>query len=119
MTGFGSNKSHTASTGNWRDRTVRNLSSQEIADRRQKGLCFKCGGQYHPRHQCPDKTLRVMVLEDESGDENEVRVLNDEDIETGAEELQLNVLTFENILTFDKQTGFYQDKLQCIKLQGR
>lgn len=119
MTGFRSNKSHTANTGNWRDRTVRNLSSQEIADRRKKGLCFKCGGQFHPRHQCPDKNLRVMVLEDDSEEENEVRVLNDEDVETGAEEeLHLNVLSFENILTFDKKTEYYQDKLQCIKLQG-
>jgi hypothetical protein len=70
---------------------VRNLSPQEIADRRKKGLCFKCGGPFHPRHQCPDKDLRVMVLEDDSDDENKVRVLNDEDVETGAEELQLNV----------------------------
>ncbi|CAI8597641.1 unnamed protein product [Vicia faba] len=93
MSGFRQNKTHTASTGNWCDRTV-SLSSQEIAYRRQKGLCFKCGGQYHPRHQCPDKNLRVMVLEDDSEDENKVRVLNDEDVETGVEELQLNVLTF-------------------------
>jgi hypothetical protein len=70
---------------------VRNLSPQEIADRRKKGLCFKCGGPFHPRHQCPDKDLHVMVLEDDSEDEDKVRVLNDEDVETGAEELQLNV----------------------------
>jgi hypothetical protein len=63
--------------------------------------------------------MRVMVLEDDSEDENEVRVLNDEDVETGAEELQLNVLTFENVLTFDKQTEYYQNMLQCIRLQGK
>ncbi|CAJ2654195.1 unnamed protein product [Trifolium pratense] len=118
MFSVGRNKTHTTNTGNWRDRNVRNMSSQEIADRRQKGLCFKCGGPYHPRHQCPDKNLRVMVLENDSEDENEVRVLNDEDVETGAEELQLNVLTFEHVLTFDKQTEYYQDMLQCIRLQG-
>lgn len=62
--------------------------------------------------------MRVMVLEDDSEDENEVRVLNDEDVDTGAEELQLNVLTFENALTFDRQTEYYQDMLQYIRFQG-
>nr|ABN08405.1 Peptidase aspartic, active site [Medicago truncatula] len=119
MFNVGQNKTHTINTANWRDKNVRSLSSQEIADRRQKGLCFKCGGPYHPRHQCPDKNLSVMVLEDDSEDENEVRVLNDEDVDTGAEELQLNVLTFENALTFDRQTEYYQDRFQCIRFQGK
>ncbi|KAI5403365.1 hypothetical protein KIW84_050800 [Lathyrus oleraceus] len=83
MSGFGQNKTQTSSSGNWHDRTVRSLSSQEIVDRCQKGLCFKCGGQHHPRHQCLDKNLWVIVLEDDSEDENEVRVLNGEDVETG------------------------------------
>ncbi|GAU10413.1 hypothetical protein TSUD_417780 [Trifolium subterraneum] len=91
MFSVGHNRTHTTNTRNWHDRNVRNLSSQEIADRLQKGLCFKCGGPYHPRHQCPDKNLCVMVLEDDFEDENEIRVLNDKDVEMGVEELQLNV----------------------------
>lgn len=35
-----------------RDRGVRHLSYEEITERRQKGLCFKCGGASHPCHQC-------------------------------------------------------------------
>lgn len=33
-----------------RDRGIRNLSYQQIDERRKKGLCFKCGGPFHPRH---------------------------------------------------------------------
>ncbi|GAU35953.1 hypothetical protein TSUD_147380 [Trifolium subterraneum] len=49
-----------------RDKGIHHLSSKEIAERRQKRLCFKCGGSYHPRHQCPDKQLRVMVAEEDA-----------------------------------------------------
>ena len=38
--------------------------------------------------------MHVMVLENDFEDENKVRVLNDEDVGTGAEELQLNMLIF-------------------------
>ncbi|MCI43100.1 RNA-directed DNA polymerase (Reverse transcriptase), partial [Trifolium medium] len=44
-------------------------------DRKQKGLCFKCGGQFHPMHQCPDKQLRVLIMEDGDGEETEAAVL--------------------------------------------
>ncbi|XP_057429344.1 uncharacterized protein LOC130722592 [Lotus japonicus] len=47
-----------------RDKGVRHLPYQELLDRRQKGLCFKCGGKYHPLHQCPDKQIRIMLLEE-------------------------------------------------------
>ncbi|KAJ1422702.1 hypothetical protein SESBI_12894 [Sesbania bispinosa] len=53
-----------------RDRGVRHLSYQELLDRRQKGLCFKCGGAYHPSHTCPDKQIRIMIME-EGNQENE------------------------------------------------
>jgi hypothetical protein len=36
-----------------------------MAERRAKGLCFKCGGKYHPtQHKCPDASLRLLVLGD-------------------------------------------------------
>ncbi|MCH92040.1 pentatricopeptide repeat-containing protein [Trifolium medium] len=61
-----------------RDKGIRHLSSQEIAERRQKGLCFKCGGSYHPRHQCPDKKLRVMVTEEDTTMKGEMKVMEGE-----------------------------------------
>lgn len=38
-----------------RDRGFTHLSYQEFMDRKQKGLCFKYGGLFHPMHQCPNK----------------------------------------------------------------
>lgn len=34
-------------------------------DRKQRGLCFKCGGSYGSLHQCPVKQLRVVMLNEE------------------------------------------------------
>lgn len=48
-----------------RDRGTHHLSYQDLLDRKQKGLCFKCGGSYGPLHQCPVKQLRVVMLNEE------------------------------------------------------
>jgi hypothetical protein len=58
-----------------RDKGFRHLTSQEIADRRQKGLCFRCGGAFHPRHQCPDRHLRVIVIEEDEVIDGELKVM--------------------------------------------
>lgn len=31
---------------------------------RAKGLCFRCGDKLHPLHQCPEKQLRLLVLDE-------------------------------------------------------
>ncbi|PNX90017.1 retrotransposon gag protein, partial [Trifolium pratense] len=36
-----------------RDRGYSSLSYNEIMERRKKGLCFRCGGANHLKHQCP------------------------------------------------------------------
>lgn len=34
-----------------------------MAERREKGLCFRCGGKYHPTlHKCPERAMRVLIL---------------------------------------------------------
>ena len=51
---------------------VRSIRNDEMAERRAKGLCFKCGGKYHPTlHKCPERALRVLIL-------GEGEALNDE-----------------------------------------
>jgi len=51
---------------------VRSIRNNEMAERRAKGLCFKCGGKYHPTlHKCPERALRVLIL-------GEGEALNDE-----------------------------------------
>lgn len=52
-----------------RDKGIRRLSYKELIDRRQKGLCFKCGGTYHPSHTCPNK---IILEEHNMQDEEEV-----------------------------------------------
>ena len=42
-------------------RGVRNLSYQELMERRAKGLCFKCGQNYSPMHRYLEKELRLLV----------------------------------------------------------
>lgn len=32
-----------------KDRGIRHLPYQELMERRQKGLCYKCGGKFHPQ----------------------------------------------------------------------
>lgn len=69
-----------------RDRGVRQVSYQQIEECREKGLCFKCGGPFHPKHQCPDRQLRLMITEEEDVDEGEVQVMSvegDEEEEDG------------------------------------
>ncbi|MCI76115.1 pentatricopeptide repeat-containing protein, partial [Trifolium medium] len=34
------------STDRWKG--VRSMHNDEVAERRAKGLCFKCGGKFHP-----------------------------------------------------------------------
>ncbi|PNX59418.1 hypothetical protein L195_g059679, partial [Trifolium pratense] len=59
--------------GGPRDRGFTHLSYNELMERRKKGLCFKCGDPFHPTHQCPDKHLRVLVVDDECEEDGEAR----------------------------------------------
>ncbi|KAI5438511.1 hypothetical protein KIW84_024304 [Lathyrus oleraceus] len=53
-----------------REKGIQRLTSQEIADRKQKGLCFQCNGNcHHPRHQCPDRQLRIMLTKEDEDEE--------------------------------------------------
>ncbi|MCH83576.1 RNA-directed DNA polymerase (Reverse transcriptase) [Trifolium medium] len=65
-----------------RDRGFTHLSYQELMDRKQKGLCFKCGGPFHPMHQCPDKQLSVLVLDEDDRGETEENMIGDDGGET-------------------------------------
>nr|KYP60102.1 Retrovirus-related Pol polyprotein from transposon opus [Cajanus cajan] len=67
-----------------RDRGTKHLAYQDLLDRRQRGLCYKCGGPYGPLHQCPVKQLRLILVDDElqveyERDDNKVEQLKEED----------------------------------------
>ena len=44
------------------------ISSQELAELKAKGLCFRCRKPYSPGHECRLKQLRVMIAEGEKVD---------------------------------------------------
>ncbi|KAK6141787.1 hypothetical protein DH2020_024462 [Rehmannia glutinosa] len=59
-----------ASSGSSRpNRGVRQLSHADYLDLKAKGLCFKCREPYHPLHNCPTKSLRVMIAAERDGEE--------------------------------------------------
>jgi hypothetical protein len=65
------------------------MRSEEMEERRAKGLCFRCGGKYHPTlHKCPEKSLRVLILgEGETlNDDGEIVCMEDEGTECEEEE---------------------------------
>lgn len=49
-------------------RRVRQYTQKEFQDLRSKGLCFRCHQPYNPLHQCPNKSLRTLILGDEEID---------------------------------------------------
>ncbi|KAJ1436019.1 Aspartic peptidase domain superfamily [Sesbania bispinosa] len=99
-----------------RDRGVRHLSYQELLDRRQKGLCFKCGGTYHPSHMCPDKQIRIMILEEgNQGNEGEFdnSPHDGDEIDDDVVEGKCSVLSLQSLVE-DKSTQSY-----TLKLRGK
>ncbi|XP_057418840.1 uncharacterized protein LOC130713055 [Lotus japonicus] len=72
-----------------RDRGFNHLSYPQLMERRQKGLCFKCGGPYHRNHVCPDKHLRLLILEEDGEELDESKMLamevNEDEEETQGE----------------------------------
>nr|XP_027187857.1 uncharacterized protein LOC113785482 [Cicer arietinum] len=97
-----------------RDRGIRYISAHEIAERRQKNMCFKCGGAYHPRHQCPDRQLRVMVMEED--DDGEMQVLAADTEEEDGEGVELSIMSLAQI---DNSSPRELGKVRTIKLKGR
>ncbi|XP_057428622.1 uncharacterized protein LOC130722049 isoform X1 [Lotus japonicus] len=82
----GDNDHRAGSTERWKG--VRSFQVDEIAERRAKGLCFKCGGKYHPTlHKCPERAMRVLILgEGETMNEEGEIVMLEQEVEEEEEE---------------------------------
>ncbi|MCH80537.1 Ty3/gypsy retrotransposon protein [Trifolium medium] len=101
--------------GGPRDRGFTHLSYQELLERKQKGLCFKCGGPFHPSHQCPDKQLRILLVdesdtEDSGGQILAVEVGEEEDDEVG----EMSLLHLDHIAHDTPQTIRFQGEIQGV-----
>lgn len=58
---------------------VKKLTSKEMREKRDKGLCFYCNEKYVAGHKCkPQKMLRLDILPDEDGEELDCGVLVEE-----------------------------------------
>ena len=85
-------------------------------DRKQRGLCFKCGGSYGPLHQCPVKQLRVVMLNEEiqvECDDIEEENEDDDALEAGEIEGACTTLSLCSMAT----GGDAQSR--TMKLQGK
>lgn len=66
---------------------IRSIRNDEMDERRAKGLCFKCGGKYHPTlHKCPERSLRVLILGEGETLNDEGEIVSMEEVKTDEEE---------------------------------
>ncbi|KAF2325168.1 hypothetical protein GH714_024808 [Hevea brasiliensis] len=56
-------------------RNYRQYSNHELQDLRAKGLCFRCKLPYSPLHQCPNKSLHLLVV----GEDDDLSSIGDLD----------------------------------------
>ncbi|KAJ1391810.1 Aspartic peptidase domain superfamily [Sesbania bispinosa] len=114
----GGGSSHIQDVGNKRnegprDKGIRHLSYKELMDRKQRGLCFKCGGPFHPMHKFPDRQLRIMVLDEleDEGDEGNVLAMEMEDDDAIEGEC--------NAMSLDGMTNTESHNSETLRLKGR
>nr|GEV04413.1 Ty3/gypsy retrotransposon protein [Tanacetum cinerariifolium] len=66
------------------------LTDAEFADKRAKGICFRCDEKFGPGHRCPGKTLQVLLVGDEDEIEEEFDEKSDEHVHLDMVEVSLN-----------------------------
>ena len=54
------------------------MKSQQLEEKREKGLCYICDGKYTKGHKCAEKKLFYIDCEEE--EENEQETSKEEDI---------------------------------------
>ncbi|KAF2295631.1 hypothetical protein GH714_033358 [Hevea brasiliensis] len=99
-----------------RNRDTRHYTHQEFLELRAKGLCYKCMQPFHPMHECPNKSLRALII----GDDEE----KPQDPELGLSELDPPLIEVINEAYFNTMDlPFYSiggiSSPKTLKLQGR
>ncbi|XP_057444654.1 uncharacterized protein LOC130736899 [Lotus japonicus] len=91
--GFGSGSGRSGTDWVW----VR--GNKDSGTQKTKRFVFKCGGPFHPMHHCPDKNLRVLILEDDDGELEEGNILALE-VGEGDDELEgeLSLMCLKNLV---------------------
>lgn len=83
----------TGASTSWprRENNFRRLSDDEFRAKVEKGLCFCCDEKFVPGHRCKFRQLRVMITNEEEGEEK-MEDMEDEEFpaEVSEEEVNLN-----------------------------
>lgn len=64
-------KSQPESKGSYappRTRGTSNMTHSEYGDLRARGLCFKCREPYSPTHVCANRSVRIMLIDEDEGE---------------------------------------------------
>nr|GFB69715.1 hypothetical protein [Tanacetum cinerariifolium] len=86
------------------------LTDAEFADKRAKGICFRCDEKFRLRHRCPGKTLQVLLVGDEDEAEDEFDEKSDEHVHLDMVEVPQNsVMGFTSPHTIKIQ-GIFGDE---------
>ncbi|KAK2419989.1 hypothetical protein QL285_030787 [Trifolium repens] len=100
------------------DRGFTRLTYNELMDLKKKGgLCFKCKQPFHPMHQCSEKHLRVMVVDDETngGEEGDLLAveIDEEEVE---EKGEMSVLDLYHIAFETHHTMKFQGSIHGVEV---
>ncbi|GJX90123.1 ty3-gypsy retrotransposon protein [Tanacetum coccineum] len=83
----GFNKNNDATV---KPKPFKRLTDAEFADKRAKGICFRCDDKFRSGNRCPGKTLQVLLVGDEDETEYEFDEKSDEHVHLDMVEVSLN-----------------------------
>ncbi|GJV57762.1 hypothetical protein Tco_1458767 [Tanacetum coccineum] len=85
-------------------RQFKELIETELADKQSNGLCFKCNEKFTIGHQCPSKTLQVLLVMDEEDEDDDLEGMG-------------NVSVFGG---FEERVGIFEEELRlCLEDEER
>ncbi|GJZ37586.1 ankyrin repeat-containing protein, partial [Tanacetum coccineum] len=51
--------------------SFKRMTNSEFADKKSKGLCYRCDGKFLPGYRCPEKALQLLLMDDDEEEEIE------------------------------------------------
>ncbi|GKC21642.1 ankyrin repeat-containing protein [Tanacetum coccineum] len=101
------NKGGISSTG--RVSQFKRLTEAELADKRSKGLCFKCDQKFGPGHICASRSLQVLLVDEEEEYEEE----DGEELKMATDHVHLDMVE----VSLNSVMGFTPNR--TMKLRGK
>ncbi|GKC55290.1 ty3-gypsy retrotransposon protein, partial [Tanacetum coccineum] len=101
------NKGGISSTG--RVSQFKRLTEAELADKRSKGLCFKCDQKFGPGHICASRSLQVLLVDEEEEYEEE----DGEELKMATDHVHLDMVE----VSLNSVMGFTPNR--TMKLHGK